>query len=156
MNTGVKTIAAFDLGTKTGWAVNIGGRLVSGQEDFTPNRFASAGMRYIRFRHWLEDFLMHLDRPLIVAYEEVRRHMGADAAHVYGGLLAMLQGYCDESKIPYVGIPVGAIKKHATGKGNANKDEMVQAAKAAFPEQDITSDDQADALWIRSLAEKNL
>jgi Holliday junction resolvasome RuvABC endonuclease subunit len=48
--------------------------------------------------------------------------------------------------IPYQGVPVGSIKKHATGKGNASKEMMIAAAKArGFRPAD---DNEADALAI--------
>ena len=48
--------------------------------------------------------------------------------------------------IPYEGVPVGTIKRHATGKGNANKAAMIAAAKArGFSPAD---DNEADAIAI--------
>ena len=37
------------------------------------------------------------------------------------------------TSIPYQGVPVGTIKKHATGKGNAGKDEMIASVTSAWP-----------------------
>ena len=81
-----------------------------------------------------------------VYVEEVRRHMGVDAAHVYGGLLATLTAWCEHHQIPYQGVPVGTIKKHATGRGNASKDEMIAAMRALG--HAVTDDNEADALAI--------
>jgi Holliday junction resolvasome RuvABC endonuclease subunit len=81
-----------------------------------------------------------------VYFEEVRRHASTDSAHVYGGLLATLTAWCEHHKIPYQGVPVGTIKKHATGKGNAGKDEMVKAMQALG--HPVTDDNEADALAI--------
>jgi Holliday junction resolvasome RuvABC endonuclease subunit len=45
---------------------------------------------------------------------------------------------------------VGTIKKHATGKGNASKEEMIAAARAkGF---NPTDDNQADALMLLCFA----
>lgn len=44
------------------------------------------------------------------------------------------------------GIPVGTIKKHATGKGNASKDEMIEAMKARG--HSPADDNEADALAL--------
>jgi Holliday junction resolvasome RuvABC endonuclease subunit len=81
-----------------------------------------------------------------VVFEEVRRHAGVDAAHAYGGFMAHLTAWCEHHQIPYQGVPVGSIKKHATGKGNAGKAEMIAAAKA----RGITpvDDNHADALAL--------
>jgi hypothetical protein len=66
----------------------------------------------------------------MVFFEEVRRHMGVDAAHAYGGFMAHLTAWCEQQNIAYEGVPVGTIKRHATGKGNANKSMMIESAKA--------------------------
>ena len=48
--------------------------------------------------------------------------------------------------MPYQGVPVGSIKKHATGKGNADKAAMIDAARArGFSPAD---DNEADAIAI--------
>ena len=79
-------------------------------------------------------------------FEEVRRHVGTDAAHVYGGLLATLTSWAETAGVAYQGVPVGTIKRHATGKGNANKDAMMAAARArGFSPAD---DNEADAIAI--------
>ena len=46
-----------------------------------------------------------------------------------------------------IGIPVGTIKKHATGKGNASKEMMIEAARKKLGYKD-DDDNEADALWI--------
>lgn len=145
----MKTVIGLDLGTKTGWAVRIGPNVIaSGTFDFTPNRHSSPAMRYVHFRKQLLDLLDGRKEDAVVFYEEVRRHAGTDAAHVYGGLLAILQLQLERLSIPYQGVPVGTIKKTATGKGNASKDAMIQAARKKWPDVQVFDDNQADALWI--------
>jgi Holliday junction resolvasome RuvABC endonuclease subunit len=63
-----------------------------------------------------------------------------------------VSSWCEERKIPYEGIPVATIKKHATGKGNAKKDAMMEAARARWPSVALEDDNHADALWIGDLA----
>jgi Holliday junction resolvasome RuvABC endonuclease subunit len=84
-----------------------------------------------------------------VYFEEVRRHVGVDAAHAYGGFLAHLTAWCEHHQIPYQGVPVGTIKKHATGKGNAVKAAMMAAvrAKGFLPVDDNEADALALLLW---------
>lgn len=140
------TILALDLGTKCGHAMGLpDGAVVSGVWDLSSRRFEGGGMRFLRFRQKLEE--IHAATPLTaVVFEEVRRHMGVDAAHVYGGLLGHLSAWCEERDIPYQGIPVGTIKRHATGKGNASKEMMIEAARRlGFNPVD---DNEADALHI--------
>lgn len=140
---------ALDLGTNTGWAICRDGVTVSGTASFKVGRYEGGGMRYLRFQRWLDEMRgAGLDS---VWFEEVRRHAGTDAAHVYGGLLATLTAWCEHHGVPYSGIPVGTIKKHATGKGNANKDAMIAAAVArGFTPCD---DNEADALALLHMVE---
>lgn len=148
----MKTLA-LDLGTKCGWAVFADGQpIASGtwilQSD-RQRRFEGAGMKWLRLRTHLDE-IEDLDGRGIdrVAIEEVRRHMGVDAAHAYGGALAVVTAWCEHNLVPYEGIPVASIKKHATGKGNAKKPVMMEAARVRWPAITLESDDHADALWI--------
>ncbi|MBN4688608.1 hypothetical protein, partial [Escherichia coli] len=77
---------------------------------------------------------------------EVRRHVSTDAAHAYGGFLATLTAWCEHHGVPYQGVPVGTIKKHVTGKGNASKDEMMVAMRARGYQP--ADDNEADALAL--------
>lgn len=142
-------ILALDLGTTTGWALRCGGMVTSGTASFKPGRYEGGGMRYLRFTRWLDE--MAFEGLSGVWFEEVRRHAGTDAAHVYGGLMATLTAWCELRGIPYEGVPVGTIKRHATGKGNANKDAMIAAAIArGFAPKD---DNEADALALLHLVQ---
>jgi Holliday junction resolvasome RuvABC endonuclease subunit len=144
---GLPSILALDLGTTTGWALRgLDGTICSSSEAFKPQRFEGGGMRYLRFKRWLTEIKQSCDGIDAVFFEEVRRHAGVDAAHAYGGFMAHLTAWCEHHKIPYQGVPVGTIKKHATGKGNASKDEMVGAMRQrGFQPGD---DNEADALAI--------
>lgn len=138
-------ILALDLGTRMGWALGSpdGAQLFTGWEDLKQDRYAGGGMRYLKFKHWLDNLT---EKPDAVWYEEVRRHAGTSAAHVYGGFQATLTAWCEHNNVPYASVPVGTIKKHATGKGNASKSEMLTAALRAG--RDITDDNEADAFWL--------
>lgn len=139
------TILSLDLGTTTGWATRKDGQVQSGIVTFRPGRFEGGGMRYLKFSKWLESMLF-LGGVEAVYFEEVRGHKGVDAAHIYGGLMATLSAFCESREIPYQGIPVGTVKKHATGKGNANKDKMIEAMQALGHAP--VDDNEADAIAL--------
>ena len=152
-------ILALDLGTKCGWALNIWYpdelmklHQLCGVWNLKPSVHESAGQRYAKFRHELHNCLLCGKVDLIV-YEEVHAHAAVDAAHVYGGLMAVVQVVAIDNKIEYRGVGVGTIKKHATGKGNAKKDSMICAAALKWPSINIISDDHADALWLLDYAQ---
>ncbi len=141
------TILALDLGTTTGWALRSGdGNITSGSESFRPQRFEGGGMRFLRFKRWLTEIKQSCDNIDCLHFEEVRRHVSTDAAHAYGGFLATLTAWCEHHQIPYQGVPVGTIKKHATGKGNAGKDEVIAAIRARGHAP--SDDNEADALAL--------
>jgi Holliday junction resolvasome RuvABC endonuclease subunit len=138
-------VLAIDPGTLCGWALADDGRILlssSGVVDLKPNRHEGGGMRFVRLDRWLS-----VIGPDLIVYEEVASHKGVAAAHVYGGIIATVQAWCETRKVPYTGVPVGTVKRHATGKGNSNKNAMVAAAVQKWGSQ-IQSHDHADALWI--------
>jgi Holliday junction resolvasome RuvABC endonuclease subunit len=140
-------ILALDLGQKTGWAVrNVDGAIASGTVEFKPGRFEGGGMIFLRFRAWLQEVDETAGGIGAVYFEEVRSHRGVAAAHAYGGFLAHLTAWAEANKIPYAGVPVATIKRHATGKGNADKDAVIAAVRAlGFDPRD---DNEADALTL--------
>lgn len=142
-----RAILSLDLGTTTGWAMQLaGGVIESGTTSFRPSRYDGGGMRYLRFRGWLASVAADAAGIEAIYFEEVRRHIGTDAAHLYGGFLAMLTAWCEQNSIPYEGVPVGTIKRHVTGKGNADKTAVVEAIRArGFKPAD---DNEADAIAI--------
>ena len=142
-----RPVLALDLGTTTGWALrDADGLIVSGTASFRTGRFDGGGMRYLRLTNWLTEF-DRLSGPISsIWFEEVRRHAGPNAAHVYGGLLATLTAWAELRGVPYQGVPVGTIKRHVTGKGNASKAAMIEAARRrGFTPAD---DNEADAIAI--------
>lgn len=164
-------ILAIDPGTKLGWAIS---GAQSGTEDLSVNRHESQGMRFIKLEVFLDMILKDGPKMLdnakidpahsstkgitLVVYEIVARHKGTHAAHIYGGIVSIIQKMCVEQGIDYAGVPVGTIKKHATGKGNAGKPQMIAAAKVLFPDANIIGEDDnhADALCLLDYAQRNL
>ncbi len=153
---GEGTILTLDLGTKTGWALHqADGSITSGTVEFKPGRFEGGGMAFLRFKHWLEEVRSFAEPIDGIWFEEVRAHAGVTAAHVYGGFLAHLSAWAEQHGIPYQGVPVGTIKKHATGKGNASKAEVIEAMcrKGHTPADDNASDALAILHWVKEMAQ---
>ena len=143
-------VLALDLGTTTGWALRSrDGGITSGTITFKPTRFEGGGMRFLRFRGWLAEVAALSGGITRIAFEEVRRHVSTDSSHAYGGFLATLTAWCEQESIPYEGIPVGTIKRFATGKGNADKAAMIAAMRARgfAPADDNEADAIALLLW---------
>ncbi len=144
---GIAAILALDLGQRTGWAVRQGdGQITSGTAEFRTDRWQGGGIRFLRFKHWLTEIKNLAVGIDLVVFEEVRRHFGTDAGHAYGGWLAILTAWCEHHAIPYEGVPVGTIKRHVTGKGNADKQAVIAAVRELG--HDPGDDNEADALAI--------
>jgi hypothetical protein len=145
-----RAILALDLGSRCGWAVlPRSGRIASGVSEFKPGRFEGAGMAFLRFEKFLADATNASGPFGAVVFEEVRAHAGTLAAQVYGGFLAHLTAWCERHAVPYLGVPVATIKRYVTGKGNASKDDVINAVRARghAPKDDNEADAIAILLW---------
>jgi Holliday junction resolvasome RuvABC endonuclease subunit len=138
---------ALDLGQKTGWAVRCrDGSICSGTERLKPNARQSAGDVLHWFRYWLQGLHKTFDQFDVVLFESVAAHKGAAAAHWFGAFWGVLNLWCYERGLIPEGVSVTQIKKDATGRGNASKEEVVDAMRSlGF---DPGDDNEADALAL--------
>lgn len=142
-------ILAIDPGSCCGWALRLAdGSVVSGVWYLQLARGEEDGARYLRLRNCLAELFEKYPDIEKVHYERVLRHNSSDAAHVYGGIVAIVSAWCYAKQVRCIGTPVPVIKKHATGRGNADKAQMVAAAHAQWPGVKLETNDEADALWI--------
>ena len=144
----------IDPATKCGYAVldEDGKRLASGTWGLERRKGDGAGMLYVRFERLFRELLLAY-RGAVVAYEQQANRF-AGSAHVGLGIIAHLQRICEEEQVPYTGVTFSTVKKHATGKGNADKAAMIQHAERRWG---LTHDDnEADALWIADTAREGL
>ena len=141
-------ILSLDPATKCGWAHSSG---VSGTWDLSVRRDESAGMRLIRMRSKLNEILKAHPIELVV-YEAARNAAPKmqGALVVQATIQSVLVVWCEDNSVNYRGYSPTEIKKHATGKGNANKAAMMKSAEQRFGK--IEDDNQADALWLLDLA----
>lgn len=152
MNRPRKRILAIDPATKCGWAYTVE---QSGVWDLSIKSDESSGMRLIRFESKLLEIhdLLGID---IIAFEIPSVASGVKANINGLKLGTKLQGNIERlaeiHDFEAIGFNLSTVKKHATGKGNANKEAMVAAAKAKWPDTEIIDDNHADALWIWDLA----
>jgi Holliday junction resolvasome RuvABC endonuclease subunit len=156
-------ILSLDLGTKTGWCCvktyqemcQYHGKIISsGVNDFSLKRGDSPGMRFIYFKRWLMDVINEWN-PDVIVYEQAH-HRGGAATAVGVGLQSWLLGICADGDIEHTAVHTGTLKKHATGKGNASKEEMKGAAKAVWTGVDFIDDNHVDAYWLADWAMDNL
>ena len=141
---------AIDPGTRCGWAHSCG---ASGTWDLSVRPDESSGMRLIRLRGKL-NLIYEAHRFGLLVYEAARNMEHGPAIRVSGEIQGQLKVWCEDHKLDYRGYSPGEIKKFATGKGNAGKDQMLAAAKSRLDYQGH-SHDEADAIWILKLSEND-
>jgi Holliday junction resolvasome RuvABC endonuclease subunit len=152
-------ILALDCATKTGWAAGArnpeGWKLVeSGVQVFDVKRGESPGMRYLRFSRWLVE-VFDLARPDFAIYEKpIIVHKSSAAAEVAHGFATRLQEICAQRGVEHETIAATSLKKAITGRGNAEKPEMMQAAFERWNKRP-SDDNEGDALCLLTYAIKN-
>ena len=144
-------ILAIDVGSKTGWAVHCNGMEESGVQDFSLKRGESAGMRFFNFRVWLNRMLNKM--PIKMVIYEMAHHRGGAATMVTVGMVTRIQEECELRDVEYMKLHSASLKKFATGRGNANKEEMLRAARAKWGHM-VIDDNEADALFLMDYARK--
>lgn len=143
-------IVAIDPATRTGWAVLARGwtRPESGVQTFDLRRGESPGMRFIRFRAWLES-LAQWDPELYVY--ELAHHRGGPATELCVGFTTRIIEEAARRGAQHVGVHTATLKKYATGSGRAGKDEMIESTRKRWA-IDPQDDNEADSLMLLAWA----
>lgn len=157
------SILAIDPATTTGFAY------YNGKKDKNGNIFKhiksgvwycgkaqldeSYDMRIIRLEHHLNQVKKNNKLDLVV-FEAARNATknSQRALVTQAELQGIIKRWCMLHHIPYQGFSPSAIKKSATGNGNAKKELVVQAAKEKYKVKKIETNDQADAICLVHLA----
>ena len=134
-------IVGIDPGLVTGWA-QIADEAVWGTRDF---RRSDAPL--LELHHALRMLLADAD---LVCYEEpVARGHAARSLNRQLGVIILT---CELLSTPHYPVNPGTLKKHATGRGNADKDEMLEAA--ALRGWRVNDHNACDALWLADYGQR--
>lgn len=158
-------ILALDLGTKTGYATNVGGtfkcgtwKLATKEEIYVwgKNRQTRRGdPRICRLRNYIQE----LEQPDIIVFEDVQFSSTTMQTQLWSSLRAVVWMFsCAECKTIIEAVPVGTLKKFATGNGGADKDAMKAALtrRLVQPINPAWDDNTIDAYWLYLWAQQNL
>jgi hypothetical protein len=89
----------------------------------------------------------------LIVYEQAHQR-GGHATEIALGFTTKINEYAAFRHIETMPVHSQSLKKHATGKGNADKEAMLIAAnKRGWHPQD---DNACDALWLLDYARKDL
>lgn len=72
------------------------------------------------------------------------------------GMWHLVMEAVDDARIPWAEVPPTTLKKYATGKGNAGKDEVLAAVIRRFPGIEVRGNDEADALVLAAMGADSL
>ena len=136
-------ILALDLAlTTTGYA------FPSGPGTFSPPTKADRGMARLA---WIRDEVMTLAEGADLVVLEGYSFASRGRQHATGELGGVVRLALWERAVPVVEVPPSSLKKYATGRGNAPKDQVLAAAirRLGFKGHDHN---EADALWLRTMA----
>ena len=77
------------------------------------------GMRYVKLRRYLAELLQRAgdEEELLLAYEYVPHHNGADAARAYNRITGVILEECELRHVTYTKVTTSEVKFAATGKG---------------------------------------
>lgn len=137
-------ILSLDCAPKTRWCLYDGKVYESGVIDFSKRRGESNGAMFLRFRAWLSDLIASVQDLEFIGYELAHHRAGAATEICVNG---RVQEMFEAGGIEYASIHTRTLKKRATGKGNASKDEMRGAAKEHLGRMPI-DDNEADAVLM--------
>ena len=175
-------VLGLDLGTNCGYSyciVQENELLVPdkldmhiGQWDLSAGPYDSGALRFVRLRQFLSVL-----KPDLVAFEDVRytpsekltkfnMHSiiarAATSCEFFGALKATVCTWSQENGVPCGSFPIGTIKRRATGKGNANKSDMIAACnemvRTDFDTENYETagfDNAADSAFVCLLALEN-
>jgi len=141
-----KKTLALDCATRTGWAVIEAGKVVdSGMKDFRRMKADVRGDQFRRFREWLEEKVTRY-RPSKIRYEQAH-HRGRAATEFCIGYTTRAEEVAATAGIGIEAVHTSKIKMFATGKGNAGKMEMHDAAWKVLGRVPV-DDNEADAVML--------
>jgi Holliday junction resolvasome RuvABC endonuclease subunit len=147
-------VLSLDLATKTGWAYNEP-TINGGVWDLKPKRGSSEGMKQVKLRSHLQDFVNTVGKLDLIVYEKPAGRFIAGVISV-AELVSVVKLFCEDNKINYTSYRPTEIKKWATGKGNSNKLVMFAEAKRRWEHIDIIDDNMADAMLMLEMTKQDL
>lgn len=146
-------VAGIDLSlTSTGLALPDGTLIsITSRQRGIPRCLGIAGeiLGHLTNRE-ADGYLARLPIADLIAIEGYSYSSRNSQAHALGELGGIVRGSLHDYDIPWVDISPATVKKYATGRGNAPKDQVLVAAVSRLGITPQNSD-EADAAWLRAL-----
>ncbi len=142
-------VLALDIAEHTGYYINIDKYGVKWfpNTDKAPKYMGSDYNQYIAFADWLEEMIVK-NNIKVLAVEELNFSRYALSTIKLSQLHGIMQLVAAEMGVPIRYFNVKSIKKHTTGNGNANKQNMLDAAARRYHLDFEGKDDACDAACV--------
>lgn len=138
------SLASTGVACNLGWADHIRVKRSTVVSPFTrPRQIRTAVMDHVR-------------GAALVVVEGLAVHSQTGRHLERAGLWHLVMEEIDGADIAWAEVSPTGLKKYATGKGNAAKDEVLAAVIKRFPTFDVGGNDQADALVLAAMGSDHL
>lgn len=138
--------------TGTGWAIVRPNRAVEcGLVKSSGKRGDSLVQRFDRLKGILESLKFTIQDDTVVVIEQPSYSSVGGSHHDRSGLWWMVVNYYLGLGYGVAEVPPATLKKFATGKGNASKDEVLAATIRRYPEVLVTDNNVADAVNLAAM-----
>lgn len=150
------TVVGLDLSlTATGVCRAAGGvvevrRITSRADDGT------LAARSIRLRSLAGIIARTATDAVLVVVEAPAYASSTGKVHDRAGLWWLVVARLTGAGVPVVEVTPQAVKTYATGKGNADKDDVLSAVVRRYPGVAVTKNDEADALVLAAMGRRAL
>lgn len=147
------SVLALDIATVTGWCRLSQGVLTSGSRDFRRSLHGAGsrgpdhvGASHAMFLNWLDGVC-----PDQFVYEDAGFFKSAAAVQICVGFRGILLAHAARLNVPVFSYAPMTIKKFWTGKGTAQKDDMMRVSRQRFPDLTVCDNNEADAIALLHL-----
>lgn len=139
--------------TSTGIAIIHGNQITTRRVTSTGKKGATSAEQVARLGALVEDIAHEVPwtEHARIAVEGPSYGSTGSAAHILGGFWWMVRHRLATLDLDVVVVPPGTVKKYATGKGNAGKDEVLTAVVRRYSHVDVRGNDEADALVLAAI-----
>lgn len=154
------TTVAIDLGSTTGWAIQLGdGRVVSGSIKLATDRELldqkrlglerRLDQRFVNLYNFLVG-VVHDYHPDRVVFEDVIFTSSQAQIQLWSRLSGAIWACAVLFDFETQAVPVGTLKHFASGSGAADKDLMRAALQRRYPDllKPEADDNEVDAIWL--------
>lgn len=115
---------------QTGWAVHERkGDIKFGAIPFRSGPYEGEGMKFLRFRYWLDEMSKKSGGFDAVIFADGQIHSNTRSAMVAGGFFGQLTAWCEWRQVPYIGASMSDVRKHVIGSDSGNQQSLLDAMR---------------------------